>query len=375
MKYIQNEKVLADVVAQLRGARLVAVDTEAAGYHRYKDTVCLLQLSTRDETFVIDALAVRQLNGLREILQHADTETVFHDADYDLRLLRRDFDLGIRQLFDTKIAAQFLGEPAIGLGALAEKYLGIAMEKKHQRADWAQRPLPADMLEYAAEDTRHLPALRDKLREALIAAGRLEWATEEFTIVQESRWHELAEESDAYLRIKGARELTPRQLAVLRELHAWRETAAEARDVATFRVIGNEALLELARLTPASLEALGTIKGVGSGLIDRRGTEMLAAIARGLEVPEDNLPTFPRGPRRAPPDANFEARLDRLRAARDAISDQLGLDRGFLMPRAQLEAIARLRPKKQEDLLQVPEIRRWQIAALGEKLLAAVAGR
>lgn len=359
---------------RVRGAPLVAVDTEAAGYHRYKDTVCLLQLSTRDETFVVDTLAVKDLSGLRALLQDEAAEVVFHDADYDLRLLRRDFDLSIGHLFDTKIAAQFLGEPAIGLGALVEKYLGITLEKKHQRADWAQRPLPADMLAYAAEDTRHLPALRDRLHEALLQQDRLRWAEEEFRIVQDARWHESATLDDAYLRIKGTRELSPRQLAVLRELFAWRETAAEARDVATFRVVGNEALLEMARTTPASLDALGTIKGVGSSLIDRRGGEILAAIARALEVPDAELPTYPRAPRRPPPDPNFEDRLDRLRAARDQVADQLQLDRGFLMPRAQLEAIARLKPKKIEQLDEVPEIRRWQIEALGEQLIRAAAG-
>ena len=373
MEYIDSPTKFSAMVDRIAGAPLLAADTEAAGYHRYKDTVCLIQLSTRSDTFIVDALAVRELGELAKVLHDQTTEAVFHDADYDLRLLRRDFGLSIKRLFDTKIAAQFLGEPAIGLGALAEKYLGVVLEKKHQRADWAQRPLPQDMLEYAAEDTRHLPALRDELERKLVEAGRLNWALEEFGIVQETRWQDGADEMDAYQRIKGARDLTPRQLAILRELHAWRELAAEARDVATFRIISNEALLELARMTPASLGELGSIKGVGASLIDRRGTEILAAIARGQEVPESELPTFPRAPRRPPPDANFDARLDRLRGARDKVADELGLDRGFLMPRAQLEAIARLRPKKLEELGQVPEIRRWQIEALGTKLLESLA--
>lgn len=372
MEYIDTATGFADMVARITGSALVAVDTEAAGYHRYKDTVCLMQISTRTDTFVVDALALRDLSTLAPVIQAPGTESLFHDADYDLRLLRRDFGLSIAQLFDTKIAAQFLGEPAIGLGALAEKHLGIVMEKKHQRADWAQRPLTKDMIEYAAEDTRHLPDLRDKLKALLSTAGRLDWAREEFAIVQDTRWHEQAPESDAFLRVKGARDLTPRQLAILRELHAWRELAAEARDVATFRVVSNEAMLELARTTPASLGELGSIKGVGASLVERRGTEMLAAIARGQEAPDSELPTFPRAPRRPPPDANFDERLDRLRGARDAVADELGLDRGFLMPRAQLEAIARMKPKEIEELNQVPEIRRWQIEALGAKLIASL---
>ena len=372
MEYIDTATAFADMVARISGSPLIAIDTEAAGYHRYKDTVCLLQISTRVDTFVVDALALRELGSLAPVIQAPDTESLFHDADYDLRLLRRDFGLSIARLFDTKVAAQFLGEPAIGLGALVEKHLGIVLEKKHQRADWAQRPLTRDMIAYAAEDTRHLPELRDKLEALLEGAGRLEWAREEFGIVQDTRWHEQAAEGDAFLRIKGARDLAPRQLAILRELHAWRELAAEARDVATFRVVSNEAMLELARTTPASLGELGSIKGVGPSLVERRGNEMLAAIARGQEVPEAELPTFPRAPRRPPPDANFDERLDRLRGARDIVADELGLDRGFLMPRAQLEAIARMNPKKIEELDQVPEIRRWQVLALGERLIASL---
>src|SRR4051794_33651431 len=187
MEYIQSENELANLGERLNGAVLIAADTEAAGYHRYSDRVCLLQLSTRDQTFIIDTLAVPHLDALRDVLAREDTEVVFHDADYDLRLLGRDFGIQVSKLFDTKIAAQFVGERSFGLGSLVEKYVGVKMEKKHQRADWAQRPLPADMLAYAAEDTVHLPALRDRLREELAQRGRLKWAEEEFKIAEQSR--------------------------------------------------------------------------------------------------------------------------------------------------------------------------------------------
>ncbi|HEY0674379.1 MAG TPA: ribonuclease D, partial [Longimicrobiales bacterium] len=226
MQYLQTAAEVRDLAKKLSGAILIAADTEAAGYHRYRDTVCLLQLSTRLDTYVIDTLAVPELQPLAPIFARDETEVVFHDADYDLRLLSRDFSIAVTNLFDTKIAAQFLGEQAFGLGSLVEKFLGIALEKKHQRADWAQRPLPADMLHYAAEDTRHLPELRDVLRAELVSRGRLHWAQEEFALGQDTRWL-IAEDAAPFLRTKGARDLKPRELAVLRELHAWRERAAE----------------------------------------------------------------------------------------------------------------------------------------------------
>jgi ribonuclease D len=369
MEYIDTENALADAAQRLRTADLLAVDTEAAGYHRYRDRICLLQVSSRQDTFIVDTLALNDLQPLSELLQRDHTEAVFHDADYDLRLLSRDFDLHIRHLFDTKIAAQFLGEPAIGLGALAQKYLSVNLEKKHQRADWAQRPLPPELIEYAAEDTRHLPALRDHLHQALVERGRLHWAEEEFALARETRWRLELEPVAGFLKVKGARDLTARQLAALRELVRWREAAAEARDAAAFRVLSNEAMLEIARTMPTKTQQLDQIKGISASLRERRAHELTEAVQRALDLPESELPSFPRGPRRPAPDPAFEERMEKLRKARDDAADALGLDRGFLMPRTQLEAVARLQPKSIEALKDVPEIRRWQIEVLGGKLL------
>ncbi|MGQ0813122.1 MAG: ribonuclease D, partial [Gemmatimonadota bacterium] len=329
MEYIQSQTELDTLGRRLASVALIAADTEAAGYHRYSDRVCLLQLSTRDATFVIDTLAVTQLDALRDIFSRQETEVVFHDADYDLRLLARDFDLHVTRLFDTKIAAQFIGAQAFGLGSLVETYLGTRLDKKHQRADWAQRPLPADMLLYAAEDTQHLPMLRDRMREELVSLGRLKWAEEEFRITEQTRWA-LGPEREAFLRLKGARDLKPRELAVLRELHAWRESVAETRDVATFRVLSNEVLLEIARRMPAEVSGLDGIVGLSPNVIERRGRDLLAAVRRAAALAEVELPRLPRGPRRPPPDAQFETRADKRRAVSDQVADSLKLDRGSL---------------------------------------------
>jgi len=373
MEYIGTEKELDRVGRRLAGVALIAADTEAAGYHRYSDRVCLLQISTRDETFVIDTLAVSHLNGLREVFTRGETEVVFHDADYDLRLLSRDFELDVTQLFDTKTAAQMIGERSFGLGSLVEKFLGIKLEKKHQRADWAQRPLPDDMLAYAAEDTQHLPELRDRLREELVKLGRLKWAEEEFRITERTRWPESIEH-EAFLRVKGARDLKPRQLATLRELYAWREATAESRDVAAFRVLSNDALLEVARRMPENGTGLEGITGLSPALIERRGAELLSAVRRAAVLAEDELPRFPRSPRRPPPDAEFDSRADALRAVRDKLADELNLDRGFLMPRNQLEDIARINPQSIAELRKLPGIREWQVEAIGKQLIGALTG-
>lgn len=369
MEYIANEEEVENVAAALSNAPLFAADTEAAGYHRYHDRICLLQISTRHDTFLIDTLSVSDLSALAPIFAAASHEVILHDADYDLRLLARDHDIRIGGLFDTKLAAQLLGEPAFGLGALVEKYLGTRLDKKHQRADWAQRPLPPEMLSYAAEDTRHLPELRDRLKAALEAAGRLHWAEEEFELREGTRWDASQTNGEGYLKIRNTRDLTPRQMAALRELHGWREEVAERRDVATFRVVGNEVLIAAARALPGDVRALANTQGVPGSIADRYGTDMIAAVQRAANLEESELPRRERGPRRPPPDADFDATVERLKRTRDAAAEALSLDRGFLMPRQQLEAIARQRPQTEEELMKVPDMRRWQVEALGAELL------
>lgn len=369
MHYVTDSAELARVGSALREATLIAVDTEAAGYHRYHDRICLLQLSDRSNTYLVDTLAVSELNGVGPLLEDPALETVFHDADYDLRLLARDFGIRVRKLFDTKLAAQLLGEPAIGLAALVEKYLGIPMDKKHQRADWAQRPLPHELLEYAAEDTKHLPLLRDRLREELERRGRLEWAQEEFEIRENAVIAAPAIDPDAYLKLKNIRDLQPRQLAALRELHAWREKLAMRRDVAPFRVTGNDVLVAVARALPRDQAQLAGTQGVPHSIAERYGRDLMEAVGTALALPEEALPRRKRGGPRPPADPEFDKLVDRLKGARDVVAEELGLDRGFLMPRQQLEDVARSGAQMTEDLAGVPDMRRWQIAALGERLL------
>jgi ribonuclease D len=368
MEYIQNNAELGRVASALADVSLFAADTEAAGYHRYHDRICLLQISTREDTFIVDTLALASLSDLSPHFADPAKEVVLHDADYDLRLLARDYGIHVAGLFDTKLAAQLIGEQAFGLGALVEKYLGRKLDKKHQRADWAQRPLPAEMLEYAAEDTRHLPQLRDRLEAELERLGRRHWAEEEFGLREQARW-DVDEEAEAYLRVKNTRDLTPRQMAALRELYAWREEAAQKRDVATFRVISNELLVASARALPADARSVASVENMPPTIADRYGADISGAIRRALALSDDDLPKRVRLARRPPPDAEFDALVEKLKRARDAAAESLNLERGFLMPRQQLEAAARLKPRSLNDLLQIPDMRHWQVEALGEKLL------
>lgn len=371
--YLDSQARFDDFAAGLRGAPLVAVDTEAASFHRYRDRIYLIQLSTRDRTAVVDPLGVADLSTLGGLLADPAVETVFHDADYDLRILHRDYGFTARNLFDTRIAAQLLNEPGIGLAALLEKHLGVSLDKKYQRADWSVRPLLPGMLTYAADDTRYLPRLRDILRQQLVEAGRWHWAEEEFTLLEEVRWAVSGPPEEAYLRIKGARTLRGHQLAVLRELFAWREGVASQLDRAPFRVLMNEAMVTIAKAMPADETALRELKALSPDQLRRRGTELLAAVARGVAAPPESIPVFERG-RRPAPDLAFEARLERLKAVRNRAAEQLPLAPGVLCANGILEAAARLQPTSVADLTQIEGMRRWQMEVVGAELVKAMAG-
>jgi len=370
-RYVDNGRELASLAQRVAGEPLIAVDTEAASFHRYVDRIYLIQLSTREETAVIDPLTVGDVSALGAVLADPAVEVIFHDADYDLRILDRDYGIRATNVFDTRIAAQLLGEPSIGLAALLEKYLQVKLDKKHQRADWSRRPLTEDMLDYAAMDTRHLPALRDELRRQLEEMGRLSWAEEEFSHLDKLRWTPPQTNGDSYLRIKGARLLSRRGLALLKELAHWRDEVAAELDRASFRVMPNEALLLLAGTPPQSKDILKELPGVSPRLVDQRGDALMGALARGLAVPEKELPRFPRGERRVQ-DAALDARVDRLKTARNKAAEQLKIDPGVLCPKGTLEAVARAKPKTMADMRHVPDIRKWQAEVLGKDFLAAL---
>jgi ribonuclease D len=370
--YIDSEREAADFLADISGVREIAVDTEGASFHRFIDRIYLLQISTRDRSAIIDPLPIGMPAGLGKILEHPDVEVVFHDADYDLRLLHQDYGWHVNRIFDTRIAAQLLGIKAFGLAALLDQFFEVKLDKKHQRADWSLRPLTQGMLDYAAQDTRYLLNLRDELKSRLEKLGRWEWAREEFERLEGTKW-EADDNSQAFLRIKGARDLTRRELALLRELVPWRDSVAKDIDRATFRVMGNEVLLDIARTAPKTVKDLALLKGMPRGILDRGASAILGAVQRGLEVAEEHLPRFPRAPKYERED-DFDARVAKLKAVRDGAAARLNLDPGVLCSRERLESVVRRKPASLDDLAEVPGLRQWQIGEMGAEFLAVLKG-
>jgi ribonuclease D len=232
------------------------------------------------------------------------------------------------------------------------------------------RPLTPGMLEYAAQDTAYLLDLRDRLGNELEKLQRGSWAREEFARLEGTRW-EAEDAREAFLRVKGARDLTRRQLALLKELVQWRDGVAKTVDRATFRVVSNETLLELARLAPIARAQLVGVKGMPRGILESRSSEILNAVEQGLSVPDADLPRFPRA-QRWDRDPDFDDVVAKLKTVRDDAAARLDLDPGVLCPRERLESIARRRPDSVDELRDIPELRRWQIEQLGEEFIRAL---
>src|SRR6476620_10537536 len=176
--YLDKPEAVDRFLDEISDVKEIALDTEGASFHRFLDRIYLLQVSTRDRSAIIDPLPIGSPAKLGELLQGKGVEVVFHDADYDLRLLHQDYGWHVTNIFDTRIASQLLGIKSFGLAALLEQFFDVKLDKKHQRADWSMRPLTPDMLEYAAHDTRYLLRLKDHRKEELTRRGRLHWAQE-----------------------------------------------------------------------------------------------------------------------------------------------------------------------------------------------------
>ena len=368
---ITAQRQLHEKLAHFAGGASIALDTEASSFHRYRESVCLIQLSDRAKTLLVDPLSIKDLSPLRQLLAEKKMEVVIHDADYDLRILARHHQIRVENVFDTLVAAELVNEPEIGLAPLLSRYFGITVDKKFQKADWSQRPLPEAMLSYAAGDTSHLIELRDMLAAKLKEKGRWEWAQEEFELLTDAPFNLVESDEPAYLRMKGAKTLKPQQLAILRELHPWREAIAEQQDRAPFMILGNDVMLSLSIDPPKDLAELARRKGISERLFDRYGRDIMPLIEKARSLPKDQWPKVER-PKRWSRDPDHDERLKRLKQVRDKLTRENDLRPGIVAANQMLSEIARTMPGDIEALAALPGIRRYQVRNFGEALLKAI---
>ncbi|MFB3818111.1 MAG: ribonuclease D [Candidatus Methylomirabilales bacterium] len=371
-RWVRRPEELQALAARLAHARAVAVDTESNSLYHFPEQVCLVQLAEEDGTIsLVDPLALPDLSALAPTFASPTAVKVLHGAAYDVSSLKRDFGFQFARIFDSMVAAQFLGLPELGLSALVERYFGVAPGRSRQKDDWTARPLTPEQERYAADDVRYLLPLRRRLAGELAARGREAWVEEECEALAALLPAERVFDPDDALRLKGASLLDRRGLAALRELFAAREAWARATGRPPFRVLGNDTLLRLAQERPRTLAALGKIPGCTPRCVDRCGAGILAAIRQAESLPEDALPTpaRPRKPRIPPA---VERRLAALNAWRAEAAPRAGLDPGLLLPRRLMEVLAEAPPASPAGLAAVPGLRRWRVEHFGKEILQAL---
>ena len=291
-----------DALAQdLLGEKVISVDTEADSFYHYFDKTCLVQIATRRQIYLIDPLALggpSELSPLGPVFASPDIRKIFHAAEYDIFVLKRDCSFQFANLFDTMISAQLLGYSAVGLAGIAERHCNVKLPKDEQRSDWSRRPLTAKQLSYAAADVLYLIELAETLGKELRKARRMKWAEEEFETLTARQWPEREFDELGYLRIKGARKLDPRSLSVLRQLYLARDARARTMDRPPFKVVGNRTLLEIAERRPVKLADLSKIKGITDLLARRIGKELIEAVKQGKGEEHGPIPKLSSGRRR-----------------------------------------------------------------------------
>jgi ribonuclease D len=348
----------------------LALDSESDSLHHHREKVCLIQVATPQAACLVDPLpAFRDLEALGELTADPGVVKVLHGADYDVTTLKRDFGFRFANLFDTMIAARFLGLPEVGLQALALRELGVALSKDSQKDDWSRRPLTPAQEAYALADVTHLLDLHARLVGKLRSLGRLEWVQEECDAVAALEPARKGRDPEGWTRIKGVRRLSRRQQAVVRAAHAWREALAESTDIPAFKLMGSEALLALGEKTPRTAGELRGVKGVPPR-VQAQGASLLQALEAALRLPEEELPRLPAAPRPVVPEA-VRKRVEVLKKWRADEAARLGLDVSVVLPQRLLDPVAERPPRLASELDAVDGFRRWRRQAFGEAITKA----
>ena len=356
------------MASNLAGQTRIAVDTESNSLYAYRERVCLIQFSYPGVDYLVDPLALPELTRLGSIFADPGVEKVFHAAEYDLICLKRDFGFGCTPLFDTRVASRTLGWPQDGLGDLLAQQFGLQLNKRFQRADWGQRPLPPALLDYARLDTHYLLALRDQLVEALHTAGRWEMAREEFVRLEQTDAHTNGFDPRGYWRIANARHLDPQRAGVLQELYCLREELAQRADRPPFKILGDKTLMAVAQAMPATTAELAGLPGMTDRQIHKHGQPLIEAVVRGRQAPQHRPPPAERV------DDEILDRYETLRLWRKKAAEAAGVESDVILPREVVWEIARHAPRRPEELRQVMAPLEWRFEIYGPDLLRLLWG-
>ena len=364
---IDTKSALAALAQNLQKHQRIGVDLEADSLYHFKEKVCLIQIAAEDFNIVIDPLKIKDLSALKPVFKSAEVQKIFHGADYDIRSLYRDFKIRVNNLFDTQVACRFLGMSETSLEAVLKSRFDVHLNKKYQRKDWSQRPLPQEMISYAAEDAQYLIPLAAELSAKLMKKGRLAWVEEECEYLSKVR--PVSNDSQPLVvGFKGAGKLDPRSLAILEALLQFRKKIAQKKDRPLFKVIQNKPLLTIAAEKPHNIKKLENMQALSANQIKMYGQNLIKVVNTALKIPSENLPTYPR--KKAPtvkPDVG--KRVKALKDWRDHQANRLDIDPALLFTNALISTIAVNNPGNFKSLSKIKEMKSWQKNEFGKEIL------
>ncbi len=362
VEFLTSSGQVSDLVVILRQQRCIAIDTESNSRHRYPERICLVQVATASKVYLIDTLAVGDMNPLGEVLADEKVVKVIQGAEYDIRCLDREWGFRVRNLFDTSKAARFAGMTQNGLSFLAEALLGIQVPKETriQKSDWTHRPLSQEALNYAATDVWYLMGIREALEDRLDSLARSHWVSEECARLEEIRYV-APDPGTAFLSLKGTHKLDGQEKAILKRLFTLREAEARRRNLPPYYVLPHETLVHLASNPTADLAQLPPLnKQVNSRFV----LLLSGALRQGLGDPPIDTSIRHSTQRNTPVEIN---RLQMLKKWRTNQGMQLAIDPSLVWPMASLERLGRA-PHTLDAELRSPEVRAWQIEQFATSL-------
>lgn len=370
-QYVARKPELKRLCRRLLAVGRFGLDTEFVGERSYLPRLELIQVATAEECALVDCRAVSDLDPFFEILANPAVEKVVHAGRQDLELFYRLSGTVPAPVFDVQLAAAMVGYGAQpGYGPLVERLLGVTLEKSETLTDWSQRPLTPEQIAYAADDVRYLLPLYERLRERLIELGRWEWLQEELRRLEAGIRAESVTPEQAYLRVKGRGSLRAKGLVVLRALAAWREEVARERDRPRTSILRDEALVEVARKAPTTVEALRGLRAVRSRELTRSAEEVVRRVREALSLPREQWPEPQRTPARSHVPAGVTEVLQAVLRAR---AEQNRIAPGLLATQSDLQELVQAHARGAAQT--VPLMQGWRRELVGEELLALLHGR
>lgn len=345
------------------------MDVESNSLYAYRECLCLLQVSLANEDYVIDPLAGFRLDGLEEILSNASIEKVFHAAEYDIGLLKREYPCEIHNIFDTMWAARILGYKKLGLANLVQEFFGVELDKRLQTANWAKRPLTPALLEYAQRDTFFLYPLRDVLANALQTSGLWTEASEHFSSLEKIPPSDNEFDPEGFWRLPGARTLRGRSLAALKALYEFRDAQARRLDRPSFKVLSKEVLVAIAKSMPRTLDQLAAVQGMNWSLVRQFGEQILEVVRRSHTAP---VPAYPKR-KWNETNTGVGYRLDALLEWRKQAARERGVESDVILTRDLALAIALADPQSLDALSRVDGLGPYKLRQYGERILTVLA--